>query len=249
MRRSVLWLVLTICLLAVTSAFAQDAMTDMNAPGAAMAPVPDAGQNPPGMGAMPNGPMMQRMRQMMMMHMQDMMVMMQNTAVWTPQGLVVLQGNTLLHYSPELRLQHTITLPLPPAPPAMAPMAPPDGAAPGMAMPMNMPMMEVRSLIPAKILPNNEGLIIVRGKQLIRLDRNFQVIGQATLPDLPALTAAEIAALCPMCQQMMMMMNGMTMGRGMMGGGMMGGGMMGGGGMPGAPAQPTPMAPPPMTPQ
>lgn len=246
MRRSVLWLVLTICLLLTSSAFAQDPTTDTDAPAmAAMAPAPDAGQNMPGMGAMPNDPMMQRMRPMMMMHMQDMMVMMQNTAVWTPQGLIVMQGNRLLHYTPDLQLQHTIMLPLPPAPPAMAPMAPADGTAPGgMAMPMNMRMAPLRSLIPAKILPADEGLIIVRGQQVIRLDKNFQVIGQATLPDLPALTPMEISALTPMCQQMMMMMNNMTMGRGMMNGG---GGMMPGGPMPGGPAPPTP--PDPMAPR
>lgn len=148
------------------------------------------------------GAMTPAMRQQMMAMMQDMMVMMQNTAVWTPQGLVVLQGNRLLAYTPDLKLAHTVALPVPPAP-AM-PMATP--ATPGaMAMPT---MPSLRSQVSAKLIPTDDGLLVVRGQQVLRFDRNFKLVSQVMLPDLPPLTASETAAVCPMCMQMMMMMGG-----------------------------------------
>ena len=147
-----------------------------------------------------NGTMMPAMQQsMMMMHKQDMMAMMQTTAVWTPQGLVVLQGNDLLHYSSDLQLQHTITLP----DPLTIVMAP--GAGGTTVDNQAMPAMSMRhSQVPMKILPTDDGLIVVRGQQVIRLDSNFQVIAQTMLPDVLPLTAAEMVAVCPTCQPMMM---------------------------------------------
>lgn len=130
--------------------------------------------------------------------------MMQNTAVWTPQGLIVLQGNRLLHYTPDLRLQHTVILPVPTM-----------SATPPATSPTPHAMPALRSLVPAKVIPTEAGVIVVRGQQVIRLDQNFQIVGQVQLPDLPPLTPAETAALCPMCQHMMMMGGGMPMGGGM----------------------------------
>lgn len=124
--------------------------------------------------------------QMMMGHAHEMATMLQNTAIWTPQGLIVLQGNRLLHYTTALQLQHTVTLPT--------------------AATMTTTTPALRSLIPAKLLPTEDGVVVVRGQQIIRLNRDFKVVGQATIPDLPPMTEAELNAANPMCQSMMMMM-------------------------------------------
>jgi hypothetical protein len=154
------------------------------------------------------------MQQQMQAQMQDMMVMMQNTAVWTQQGLVVLQGNRLLNYATDLQLQQTITLPLPQLP-AIAPAATP-GNMPPDARP------SVRSQLAARILPTTNGLIVIRGRQVIWLDAKFRITGQAMLPELPPLTPAEVAAICPMGPPMIK-------GEGM---------LMGGASMPGMPGMP-----------
>lgn len=163
--------------------------------------------------------MQAQMQSQMQSQMQDMMVMMQNTAVWTPRGLVVLQGNRLLHYTPEMKLEHTIALPVPPSPAMVPATMPRSGNMPG-AMPMAMPPM--RSRVAARILPTADGLVVIRGQQVLWLDSSFKVAGQATLPDLPPLTPAEMAAVCPMNPPMMP------------GGGM----MMGSASMPGMPGMP-----------
>jgi len=151
-------------------------------------------------------PTMPTMQDQLKPAMQDMMVMLQNTAAWTPQGLVVLQGNRLLHYSPDMQLRHTLTLPLPDTS-DIAKLTTSD--ADGMA-PAEMPA--TRSTLTARILPTDAGLVIVRGRQAIELDGEFHITGQATLPELPPLTSDEISAICPMSEQMMMMM---MMGQGM----------------------------------
>jgi len=133
--------------------------------------------------------------------MQDMMVMMQNTAVWTPQGLVVLQGNRLLHYSPALMLQHTISLPVPTALP-LEPQSMPESSDAAVNMAMD-EQAQMRSYVSARILPVIDGLIVIRGQQVIWLDSSFKLAGHATLPELPPLTAAELAAVWPLDQPMM----------------------------------------------
>jgi hypothetical protein len=156
-------------------------------------------------------PAMPAMQEQMKATMQDMMVMMQNTAAWTPQGLVVLQGNRLLQYTPDLQLRQTITLPIPEAP-AMPQVLTPnaDGTQGQTEMPGAPPM---RGLVSTRILSTDNGLLIVRGRQAIRLDGEFHIVGQVMLPDLPPLSDAELAAICPHSQQMMTMMNqGMPMG-------------------------------------
>ncbi|HEX2948245.1 MAG TPA: hypothetical protein VHV83_01520 [Armatimonadota bacterium] len=135
-----------------------------------------------------NRQMNAQMRQHMMMLAQNIAVMVQNTAIWTPQGLVVLQGNRVLFYSTDLRLLQTVTLPLPPA----------TGGT----------MSNVSGMIPAKLIPTDDGLIVVRGQQIIRIDRNYHVVNQVTIPTMPALTPSEQAAICPLCQHMQMMMTG-----------------------------------------
>ena len=55
----------------------------------------------------------------------------------------------------------------------------------------------------ARILPAADGLIVVRGRQIVWLDHNYKVSAQATLPVLPQLTPAEMAAICPVNQSMM----------------------------------------------
>lgn len=166
-----------------------------------------ADANPPDAAPAAPQPMTPEQRQQMMGMMQDMMVMASNTAAWSPQGLYVLQGNRLLHYAPDLTLKQQISLPLPPAMPADT-------------------MPNLRGMVMAKLLPTDNGVVLIRGMQVLRFDQNLRQLNMAMLPDLPAMTDAEKAAACPMCQMMMMMM---PMGGGM---GQMGTMNMGAGGCP-----------------
>jgi len=160
------------------------------------------------------------LQQQMLAQLQDVMAMKQNTAVWTSQGLVVLQGNRLLLYSPDLVLQHMVTLPVPQAPAVVTPAIPTNATAPGdMALEALPPL---RSRLVVRIVPAAGGLIVVRGLQLFSLDSNFKVVGQATLPDLPPLTLAELAAVCPQIQPMAPGDGAETEGAGMSGVQMMG---------------------------
>ena len=127
------------------------------------------------------------MRAHMMAMVQEFLTMSQNTAVWTPQGLTVLQGNRVLHYGPDLALRHQVALPLP-------------------QMPAGAPAVNLRSQVPARLIPTDAGIIVVRGQQIIRLNNQFQVMNVAMLPALPPLTPAETAAVCPLCGQMAQMM-------------------------------------------
>lgn len=139
--------------------------------------------------------------QQMQAQMQDMMVMMQNSAVWTAQGLFVLQGNRILHYSADMQLQHTITLPIPQASTTASAAMPMSGSMPGSMAMGTLPSM--RSRVAARLLPAANGLIVIRGRQIIWLDGNYEVAGKATLPELPPLTPDELAAVCPMDPPMM----------------------------------------------
>ncbi len=150
----------------------------------AMDPLPQPGMQPP-----------------MESQMQDMMIMMQNTAVWTSKGLMVLQGNRLMHYTTDLRLQHTVALPLPPASSAMAQDMTAPGEMPEHMSPEQLPAM--RSRISARILPSTDGLIIVRGQQVIMFDNDFKITREVTLPDMPPLTSEELAAVLPMNHHML----------------------------------------------
>jgi hypothetical protein len=135
------------------------------------------------------------MQQQLLAQAKDMMVMKQNTAVWSSQGLVVLQGNRLLHYSPNLILKHNITLRVPQAP-AWLPLVKPETTnEPGDIAPDA--LSTLRSRLVVRIMPTAGGLIVVRGLQVISLDSNFKVVGQITLPDLPPLTPTELATACP----------------------------------------------------
>ncbi len=140
----------------------------------------------------------QRVR--MMAEMQEAMIMMQNTAVWTPQGLLILQGNRLLLYSPTLQPVKQVTLPLPPAP-ATAPAT--TGVAPAPVL--------MRGRLTPRLIPIDGGVILIRGTQILRFDTNLNLLNQATLPDLPPLTPAEMTALCPLCTAMQSMGMGMGM--------------------------------------
>lgn len=140
------------------------------------------------------------MRAHMMAMLQNLLIMTQNTAVWTPQGLVVLQGNQLLHYGPDLTLRRTVALPLPPTP-----------AATPTPAPGSMTMPPLASMVPAKVVTTDTGLIVVRGQQIIQLDQNFAIVKTVMLPTLPALTTAETAAVCPLCQVMSSMPDAMLM--------------------------------------
>lgn len=156
--------------------------------------------NPPAAGTMscPMGQMMTpEMRQHMMSMVQGLMTMAQNTAVWTPQGLYVLQGNRVLQYDTNLALRRQAVLPLPPA--ATATMPPAGGTA-------AMPTVDLSSLVPAKLVPTENGIIVVRGQQILRLDNMLRVVNVAALPALPPMTPQETAAVCPLCQQMAQMM-------------------------------------------
>jgi len=155
--------------------------------------------NPPAAGTMncPMGQMTPEMRQHMMSMLQGLMTMAQNTAVWTPQGLYVLQGNRVLQYDTNLALRRQAVLPLPPT--ATATMPPAGGTA-------AMPMVDLSSLVPAKLVPTDNGIIVVRGQQILRLDNMLRVVNVAALPVLPPMTPQETAAVCPLCQQMAQMM-------------------------------------------
>ncbi|HEY3379630.1 MAG TPA: hypothetical protein VGL77_19315 [Armatimonadota bacterium] len=143
------------------------------------------------------------MRQRMIALVQEVMIMTQNTAVETPDGLIVLQGNNLLNYSKDLKLLRTVPLPVPAMPMATT------GAA-------TTPPKPLRSMMPAKIITASGGdLIVIRGQQIIRLDRDLKIKNQAMLPDLAPLTTAELAIVAPMSAYMatmpMMGMPGMGM--------------------------------------
>jgi hypothetical protein len=131
-------------------------------------------------------PMTPAMRAQMMAAMQDLMVMMQNTAVWTADGLLVLQGNRLIQYGTDLRQRRMVTLPLPAA----------GATAPSL-----------RSMVPARLIPIEfGGVVLIRGQQVLRMDRTLAVVSSATLPELPAVSASELPAVCPICAQVMTMM-------------------------------------------
>ena len=126
---------------------------------------------------------------------QDMQVMLQNAAVWTDRGLVVLQGNRLLHYSADMQLRQTVALPVGTESTAKSKAVPQKSSKPVYTAPQSIPAL--RSSVAAQIIAAEDGLIVVRGQQVIRLDSNFKVTGQAALPDLPQLTPAEQAAIFP----------------------------------------------------
>ncbi len=153
------------------------------------------------------------MRAQMMANMQSVMVMMHNTAVTTPQYLYVLQGDHLLQYNLDLTPRNQAILPLTATTPA--PVTPP--AAGATTTPPPMPPLQ--SMVPAKLLPVDGGIIVVLNQQLLRYDTNLALVNQATLPTQPVLTVAELDALCPVCQMMQMMMMSMMRagGPGMMG--------------------------------
>jgi hypothetical protein len=138
-------------------------------------------------------------RAQMMQMMQDIMVMMNNTAVWTPQGLYVLQGNNLLMYTPTLTLAKTVALPTPAMPPAGT-------------------MANIRGMVPARILTTDNGIVVVRGQQILRFDANLTQLNTALLPNLAPLTATQMAAVCPMCTNMQMWMGMGNMSASTMGG-------------------------------
>ncbi|MHB9026113.1 MAG: hypothetical protein ACYC7E_18390 [Armatimonadota bacterium] len=186
MRRSVLILgaVLGLFVLFPSIAWAQDAP-------AATPP------NPPAAGAMSP-----QMHAQMMRCAQEMSVMMQNTAVWTPQGLYILQGNRLLQYGTDLRLIRQAILPAPPA--ATTTAAPPAGGTTPTPSAASVPAFS--SMVPPQILPTEGGgLVVVRGQQVLRLSQDLRVLNSATLPTLPPMTTAEMQATCPLCQCMQMM--------------------------------------------
>lgn len=141
------------------------------------------------------GMMTPEMRQRMMSMMQDYLVMSQNTAISTPQGIVVLQGNRLLLYrNSDLKLMNTLQLPVP-AMPAATEAA---GA---------MPNRPLRGMVSAKILmlPNDE-ILVIRGQQLVKVNRGLTAATQtASLPDLPPLTTAELSIVSPLAAQIAMM--------------------------------------------
>ena len=140
----------------------------------------------------PPPPMCPEMHARIAEHMQDLLVMMHNTAVTTPQGmLVVLQGNRLLIYGVDLTLQHTVVLPTPMMPATPLPPAP-----------------SLISQIPSKILPTADGgLLVVRGQQVIRLDATFTVTGSVMLPDLPPMSSADLVAASPLSWYLQMFMS------------------------------------------
>jgi len=132
----------------------------------------------------------------MMQQVQEMLIMAQNTAVWTSQGLVVLQGNRLLVYDTNLNLRQTVMLP------ATTPVVvvPPAEPQPTVVQPI-----PLRSMVPPQLIPVEKGLIVVRGQQVLRFDQNFRLVNQTTLPALPPLSSADLAATCPICLQLPMM--------------------------------------------
>lgn len=201
MKITILLLTVVLGVMTMAPTFAADATTRNIPPGSATttpAPMPRTGR------MMPSPAMMNQI----ISTMQDMMIMSQNTATWTPQGLVVLQGNRLLVYAPDLTLQHTVVLP---APAATATATAEAGNTPGATttIPAMAAMPAMRSMIPPKIIPTDTGLLIVRWQQIIRLDNNYEVACQSTLPDLPPLTPTDLATVCPACIRMAMMQMGM----------------------------------------
>lgn len=124
-----------------------------------------------------------------------MMMMMQNSAISTPQGLVVLQGNRLLHYSTKQQLQHAVTLPL-----IAVSEKEPQVMASGERVAddtRTSAILSMRSQVSAQILPTAGGFIVIRGQQIVWLDDKFNIVSTALLPELPPLTSAEIVAIHP----------------------------------------------------
>lgn len=123
------------------------------------------------------------------------MMMMQNSAISTPQGLVVLQGNRLLHYSTKQQLQHAVTLPL-----IAVSEKGPQVMASGERVAddtRTSAILSMRSQVSAQILPTAGGFIVIRGQQIVWLDDKFNIVSTALLPELPPLTSAEIVAIHP----------------------------------------------------
>lgn len=183
----------------VMVAFAQDQPAGAAAQPPTIAATPPAPAAPPAVVetapsdqmALPEGlHLTPQLRARLLSQVQDIMVMSQNTAAWTPQGLVVLQGNRLLVYAPDLSLKRAVNLPVPANSPALA------GAAAG----------SMASLIPPRIISTDRGLFIVRWQQLIRLDKDFQVVSQAMLPTGSSVTAENMGAVCPLCLRMALAM-------------------------------------------
>jgi hypothetical protein len=142
------------------------------------------------MAATPGAQLTPEQRAQMQDWINNSMVMMQNTAVWSDNNLFVLQGNRILQYGPDLNLVRQTSIPLPQQQAEMPP---------------------VRGMVPTRLIATDTGLVLIRGQQVFRMDDQLNVVAQATLPDLPPLTATETAAICPMCAQMAMM-NGMMIG-------------------------------------
>lgn len=193
MNVRVLWFVLLLASVLPAVVLAADAGTAVT-PGTTAAPAATC----PQCDAMAMTPA-NRAQMMAMTH--DLLVMSQNTAAWTPQGLVVLQGNRLLAYSPDFRQVRQIALPLPtPTTTAATTTTPETGTARPMAT------MPLRSMVTSRLIQMpNGGLLVVRGQQIIQLDPTFRPIAQVMLPDLPPISAEEMAAVCPLCSQMQMM--------------------------------------------
>ena len=144
------------------------------------------------------GAMTPEMRQRMAAMMQDILVMSQNTAVDTPEGIVVLQGNRLLQLDNNtLAVKHTLTLPAV-AMPAMTGTT--DQTAP------------LRSMVPAKLLVQANGdVIVVRGQQVIRVAKDLTIAKASNIPNLPMLTQADLYSVSPLAMYVHMMAMGMGM--------------------------------------
>jgi len=144
------------------------------------------------------GAMTPAMRQRMAAMMQDILVMSQNTAVDTPEGIVVLQGNRLLQLDNDnLNVKRTLTLPAVPMP-AMTGTT--DQTAP------------LRSMVPAKLLVQTNGdVIVVRGQQVIRVAKDLTIAKASSIPNLPMLTQADLYSVSPLAMYVHMMAMGMGM--------------------------------------
>lgn len=142
-----------------------------------------------------------------MQAMQDLLIMSQNTAVWATDRLYVLQGNRVLEYSADMRLVRTSDLPVPAVATAAVEPATPPVATSTM----------LRSQVPTQLIPITNGLIVVRGRQVVRLNRTLQAVNVATLPELPQMTAQQTAAACPVCSQAIWMQMGLGMTTGVAG--------------------------------
>lgn len=198
MKITPLLLTLALGIAPATAVYAQDQPANNTAPPpSAMETAPMDQTAPDGMHLTP------QLRARLLSQVQDLMVMSQNTAAWTSQGLVVLQGNRLLVYAPDLSLKRSINLPVPPTTPALTSTTVPQ-------------LTSMANLIPPRIIPTDRGLFIVRWRQIIRLDKDFQVTSQAVLPSGSPLTAENLGAVCPLCLRMAMVLGlDLAMGTGM----------------------------------